>query len=77
MGASEYDADGLYLVLANLPFQSCCIEAVLDGCCSVTNTIGKLDEFTVKVCPCRVGVLGLYGSLDMGRHAAVRSLCFL
>lgn len=73
----EYDTDGLYLVLAYLAFKSCRIEAVLYGCRSVTDTIGELDKFSVKVRPCRVGILRLYGSLDVGRHAAVRSLCFL
>jgi len=77
MGASQHDADGLYLVLANLAPKPCRVKAVLDGCCSVAYTIGELDEFTVEVRPCRVGVLRLYGSLDVGRHAAVRALCFL
>lgn len=77
MSASEYYTDGLYLVLAYLTSEACRIKAVLDGCCAVTYTIGELDEFTVLVCPCRVGILWLYGSLDVGRHAAVRSLCFL
>ena len=77
MGASQYDADGLYLVLAYLAFKSCRIKAVLYGCRPVADSLGELDKFTVEMCPCRVGVLRLYGSLDVGRHAAVRSLCFL
>lgn len=77
MGASEYDADSLYLVLAYLACKSCRIEAVLDGCCPIVDTIGELDKFSVEVRPFRVGILRLYGSLDVGRHAAVRSLCFL
>ena len=77
MGASQHDADGQYLVLAYLAFQSCRVKAVLDGCCSVTYTIGELDKFSVEVRPRRVSILRLYGSLDVGRHAAVRSLCFL
>lgn len=45
MGASEYDADSLYLVLAYLACKSCRIEAVLDGCCPIVDTIGELDKF--------------------------------
>jgi len=47
MGASQHDADGLYLVLAYLAFKPCRIKTVLDGSGSVTDTIGELDEFTV------------------------------
>ena len=77
MGASENNADGLYLALAYLAFKSCRIKAVLDGCSPVTDTIGELDKFSVEVRPFRVGVLRLYGSLDVGRHAAVCSFRFL
>ena len=48
-----------------------------DGGMDVTDTIGELDKFSVEVRPFRVGVLRLYGSLDVGRHAAVCSFRFL
>ena len=34
----------------------------------------ELDKFSVEVRPCRVGILRLYGSLDVGSHAAVCAL---
>ena len=39
--------------------------------------ITRYNDGSVEVRPCRVGVLRLYGSFDVGRHAAVRSFCFL
>ena len=73
MGASQHDADSLYLVLAYLSSEPCRVKAVQDGCGSATDTIGEQDKFSVEVRPCRVGVLRLYGSFDVGRHAIVRS----
>ena len=52
MGAREYNADGLYLVLAYLAFKSCCIKTVLDGCSSATDTIVTFADnpfFTVDL----------------------------
>ena len=65
------------MVLAYLAFKSCRIKAVLDSFRPIVDTIGELDKFSVEVCPFRVGILRLYGSLDVCRYAAVRSLCFL
>lgn len=47
MGASEYDADGLYLVLAYFACKPCRIEAVLYGFRPVTDSFGELDKFSV------------------------------
>ena len=51
MGASQYDADGLYLVLAYLAPKPCRIETVLYGCRSVADTIGELDKFSIEMRP--------------------------
>ena len=77
MGASQYDADSLYLVLAYFACKPCCIEAVLYGFRPVTDSFRELDKFTVEVSPLRVGIFRLDGALDVCRHSAVCALCFL
>ena len=77
MSASQKDADGSYLVLAYLAFQPSRIKAVLDGLSTRGHTFRKLYQFTVQVCPRRIGILGMDGSLNVCRHSTVSTFGFV
>ena len=77
MGACQKNTDGSNLIFGNFAFQAGRIKAVLNSLCAIRHTIRELYQFSVQMCPRRIGILRMDGSLNVCRHSAVSTFGFI